>query len=208
MDNQKHLDEIIVYIRNQQEKEVRKIHGNLNDGWLVNGNVYEFDSVLLFDNQVEVSLPKEFQLMPEDKLKEKYFAEQRPVVWTDSTYLINFTFCLTEERFVSEATNPCVQTLKDAIRSVYPATVFYNDGQIEENKRIVFFDFKSFSLNGPVYNMMYLTEIRGKVFIGTFNCPFDKYEDWELVVYKIMESLKEHTEGDLYESKSNYYGTF
>lgn len=57
-------------------------------------------------------------------------------------------------------------------------------------------DFKSFSLAGPVYNLMFLSVLSGKLLLGAFNCPFDQREGWEPVIEAMAETIKDRNKGE------------
>ena len=74
------IDEEIIQMRNKN----RKI--SLEEGVLIKGEFIEFEPVKLFDDKLEIMLPKTFVDMPSDLAKIKYPSESRPqIIKTDST---------------------------------------------------------------------------------------------------------------------------
>lgn len=188
------IDEFIVTLRNKDGVYEIKSPKDLIDGVNIDSVKYNFKEMRFFDDKLSILLPKEFHQMNERTAKEKYSAEARPsVIWTNSDNTIDFTLNLTDEPLRTVQLPLMRATMKDAIGKVHPSTMFFDDGRIEnENRVIEFFDFKSFALEGLVYNIMFFTPVSGKLLIGTFNCTFVLFKDWKPAVLQVMESV--HTQ--------------
>lgn len=192
-----HIDEFLVTLRDKEGIYKVKSPQDLLDGVTIDSIEYNFKEMNFFNNKLSILLPKEFHQMDERRAKEKYSSEQRPsVIWTNADNTIDFTLNLTNQALRTSQLALLRATLQDAICKVSPATMIFEDGRIEtENQVIEFFDFKSFALDGLVYNVMFITPVAGKGLIGTFNCPFVRFDDWKPVVLQVMYSVKESLNG-------------
>jgi len=60
-----------------------------------------------------------------------------------------------------------------------------------DNLTIAYMDFKSFSLGDALYNVMFVAALDGRPLIGTFNCPFDYWEQWQPVIFAMIQTIRE-----------------
>lgn len=185
-----YIDKTIVYLKNKKEDNNRKKTIDLTKGIMINKENYCFEQKRILNSKVSFFLPTGFFLMGEEAIKEKYPSLQRPnIILTNYDKSINFTFSIITDRkqdiFFTK------QAIKQAIKAVYPSNLFYEDGIFEhQNSRVCYFDFKSFSLDGQIYNMMFIFLLDEQVVIGNFNCRFEFYEEWRPILIKIIESIE------------------
>lgn len=186
-----YLDESIVGIRMKQESEVRIKSLDLSKKQVIKGNVYAFEEKCFFDGRMGIMLPEEFLSMPEDIRDQKYLFAQRPeILLTNSDFSIDFTLSMLNIKLAADQLNPYLQTVKQSIQRVYPAVMFYEQEHIETiNTAAEIMDYKSFSLDGSVYNLMFVTVIGEYLALGSFNCPFNDWEDWKPTLIKSIETI-------------------
>jgi len=187
-------DELIIKLRADAEERDRVAHIDLSKEQILYGEPYQFAPRQFFDDYVELMVPESFSLMPEDAIAEKYLAKQKPqVILTDQDYTIDITLNLLADDTLKPKQIPlCLQTLKSAIREAYPATLFYDEGQVDANgKTIAYIDYKSASFGGAVYNIMFASAIHKRPFIGAFNCPFEQWEQWRPVILEMLKTVRE-----------------
>lgn len=191
-----YIDEAIIKLRAEQEKRNWMINIDLSKEQIIYGESYLFEYRRFFDNQIELMIPHEFFSMPEDKAAQKYLTAQKPqVILSGRDYSVNITLNLLESTLKKEQVPLCLQKLKNTIRDVYPATLFYDNDQLDtEGSTVAYMDFKSFSLGGPIYNIMFVTAIGGKPLIGTFNCIFDNCEEWRPLAIEMLKTFHETRE--------------
>jgi hypothetical protein len=81
--------------------------------------------------------------------------------------------------------------LKLVLKKTNPALQFYNTG-LEELKsfKLAWFDFKSFGIDGDMYNIMFIAPVEGKMLHGIFNCAFEEYNDWKSPALQMLKSFK------------------
>lgn len=90
-----------------------------------------------------------------------------------------------------------LQRIKYTLGRVNPSTLFFEEEQIESvNLSVMVLDFKSFSLSGAIYNLMFLTEVDSRLVLGSFNCPFDEWEDWKPVMLTMLQSMEAVEKGE------------
>jgi len=187
-----YTDEAIIRLRTAEEQKERITHIDLSEEILY-GETYRFAPRQFFEDRLELMIPEHFSPMPEKKIAEKYITVSKPqVVLTNGDYTINITLSLLKGTLRDEQVHSHLQTLQGAIREVYPATIFYDHRQLKPSEMpISYMDFKSFSLSGPIYNMMFVAAFAKQTLLGTFNCSFDHWEQWQPVVIEVLKNIRE-----------------
>ena len=188
-----YTDEAIIKLRAEVEQRKWESNIDLTKEQILYGEAYQFVPEQFSDQCLEIMVPKSFFPMPEELAAEKYLAAQKPqVILTNWDGTIDITLNLLEGSLKAEQIPLCLQKLKDTIREVYPATLFFDEEQMEtDGTTVAYMDFKSFSLGGPIYNIMFVSAIRGRPLIGTFNCSFEYWEQWRPVVFEILKTVRE-----------------
>jgi len=51
-------------------------------------------------------------------------------------------------------------------------------------------DYKSYSMGGAIYNIMFVSAIFDRPLIGTFNCPFEQWEQWRPVALEMLKTIR------------------
>lgn len=144
----------------------------------------------LFNEMIYIDMPITFTEMPVERIKERYTVEPRPqIIYSDESSRINFAFNLLEER-ISDLQLYAFK-IRESIKMVYPNTLFYEEDFLaaQDNDSIQCFDFRSSSLEGPTYNVMYLYKLTDIALLGAFNCPFEMYIKWKPIIKRMINSI-------------------
>ena len=131
--------------------------------------------------------------MPEELATEKYLAAQKPqVILTNRDCTADITLNLLDGALEAAQVPLCLQKLKSTVRKAFPATLFFDEGQLDAvGASVAYMDFKSFSLGGPAYNIMFVSAICKRPLIASFNCPFEHWEQWQPVVLEMLKTIRE-----------------
>lgn len=184
-------DEKIIELRNQTKKI------SLEDGVYIKGELIEFEPCKLFEEQVELMLPKTFVDMPLKIAQVKYPSNQRPqIIKTDLTGATNFCFNLFEQPVKSEELREVAKTFKNMIRKLNPANVFY-DYKTEDlgETKISWFEFKGYAIDTQIYYIYYVTVINKKLLHGIFSCIREDMEEYKEIAFMVMKSIKDISGG-------------
>ena len=181
-----YLDETLIELRRLRQKEN-------SDEIYVKGELVEFEINKLFDNKMEINLPKEFIDMPIDLAKIKYPTDNRPqVIKTDLLGRTNFAFNLFEQPALPSEINDIARSFLAVIKKANPATILYEKGnEILGESRISWFDFKGYAVDFQMYYLYYFTVIDGNLLHGLFNCKMDDMEEYKDVVFVAMRSIQD-----------------
>lgn len=145
----------------------------------------------LLNGKVEILLPKEFNVMPENMLKLKYPSTQRPtLVYSDEDGKINVAFNHT----ISKATQQQIDSYKDyfisTFKKSYPSAEWIGSGVKKINERNVgYLEVITPAIDTQIYNLLFFTDLDERLLLTTFNCTIDEKEKWFDTAHKIMSSL-------------------
>lgn len=184
------LDEKFVEMKREAKKEK---YCTPETGMIMKDEIVEFSSFTFYDKKMSIMLPKEFVPMPLSLAKMKYQSESRPeIIMTSLDTTVNCAFTLTDQ--IVESNNQ-LKTFNFqasmALRNQNPAITFFASGDVfTRTVPISWFEFKSFGIDLPVYNLFFFANINGKALYAGFNCPFFEWEDWQAIAHQIMLSIK------------------
>ncbi|MCB2362132.1 hypothetical protein [Clostridium estertheticum] len=187
----KRIDEKILDFINESEKKQAK--KDICSGPIKIGNrYYEFEEKEFFDEKLKIYIPKDFEDMPLDVRKFKYPSESRPeIIKSNEEGSIAITLNIIDSPLDEERVEELKDGMKMIIKKSNPSNVFYEDGVLEvESKNIGFFEFKSSVIDDFLYNLMFFLEFKEKTLMGTFSCPYKKYNDWRDVAFQVINNLK------------------
>lgn len=183
-----YLDEEVLKFRNHLKRDT---YNSIEGGVYIGDEIVPFKEMMLFDEKVKIMLPDTFVDMPSAIVKLKYPSEQRPqIIKTSLDTAVNFTFSLFNQELEESQVGRGIEQCREIIRKVNPAFLYY-DLVVEEEKNIGWFDFKSYGLDEPIYNVMYITPIEGKMMHGIFNCRYRDIMDWKPVVHQVLMSIED-----------------
>jgi len=152
----------------------------------------ELETKSFFNDKVELKIPKEFQIMSEERIKVKYPSENRPtLIYTDTTGGINVALNLTS----SKASQGLIPSYKDyllkAMKDQYPTAKWKSDGVADINgRKVAYLELITPGVDTKIYNLMFFTDVDGKLLLCTFNCTKSSLEEWAPTAKEIMYSLK------------------
>jgi len=136
------------------------------------------NKVKMLSAKIEVSLPDNFYRMTQEAIDIKYpYNSNKPQeVYTDKLGEINFTASLrenlpTEERHLPEVKKVLLKNIKTRGVSIV------SDKFIKINNKVyILIEFISQGLDKKIYNMLYASNLNGKLLIGNFNFPNNEYD--------------------------------
>lgn len=152
----------------------------------------ELEKRELFDKKVEILIPKEFKIMSAEMLDFKYPNRvNRPkLVFTNEDGTVNVALNM----LANSATQANVTAYKDAIKNSYrkafPTAAWQGDGVVNiNNRKVGYLKLITQAVDQKVYNYLFLTDVDGKIMVGTFNCTEKLMPEWEPIAQKIVSSL-------------------
>ncbi len=185
-----YLDEEILRQRQESYKEkYRDIYG---EKVYVGGEYLTFSEQTLFDGRMRLWLPDRFDDMPEEIAKIKYPMEQRPqIIKTSDDSIVNFSFNLFDQAFKDSQIGEAAGTFQLVVKKLHPSSSMF-EKHIEplEELRLGWFDFKTTSIDAPVYTIMAVTVIDGRLLHAVFSCLHENMDDWKPVALQVLRSIR------------------
>lgn len=183
-------EKILDYINAMEAKEARK---DITNGPIkIASRYYEFEETEFFDGKLKMYIPKDFEDMPLEARELNYPPEDGPdVVRCNEKGDIRITFKIIDVPLTEEHVGKFKDEMKDRVKNSNPINVFYEDGLLEvDSKNIGFFEFKSYTMDGPICNIMFFLEFERKTLIGTFRCSYEEYGEWRDTAFQIIKTIK------------------
>ncbi|WP_371367063.1 hypothetical protein SRRS_11760 [Sporomusa rhizae] len=187
-----YLDERIRSVINQAEEQERINSQSIYEGITINGRYYEFQEMAFFDDQFKIQMPTAFFDMPLNLARIKYPSGDRPqIIRTEDTGSINITL----NRITNNVCEDQIPEVKDGLKTILkrlnPSYLFFEEGvETVNEKQVGFFEFKSPTLDKPLFNLMFVVTLDRDVILGVFNCPYEDYREWRPIARQIMESIQ------------------
>ena len=151
----------------------------------------ELEKKKLFDNKVEILLPKSFGIMSEEMLKLKYPNQSRPkLVYTNEDGTVNIAFNHTTSRASQQLIEKYQEVLENSFRTTYPDAV-WGTHEIKQinGRKVGVIEVTTNAADTNIYNYLFYTDVEGRLLIGTFNCTVEKKTEWAATAKKIVNSL-------------------
>lgn len=146
----------------------------------------------LLSNRIELKVPKEFQIMSEEMMNTKYPSDRKPkLVYTNRSGGINVALNLTESQANQNLIIPYKDNLLETFKGIYPSAEWKSSGVKEINGRKVgYLELVTPAIDTKIYNLIFFTDLDGKLLLCTFNCTINDMEDWIPTAKEIMNSLR------------------
>ncbi|AOW20771.1 hypothetical protein [Urechidicola croceus] len=150
------------------------------------------EELSLLNGKLAVNLPNNFGLMNEKMLATKYPSNNRPtLVYTNAEGTINFAFNHTTNPVPKDKISDLLPPFVNQFNSVYPQIEWFKkDLEIVNDKNFIVLEFIVPAIDTKIYNLMYITELDGKMFMSTFNCIESIKNEWEIIAKKSLNSIK------------------
>jgi hypothetical protein len=144
-----------------------------------------------FDGKVQLKIPREFKPMSEAVMKLKYPMERRPtVVLTDETTQINVALNWTQNRLSQELIEEYQKSFVETFENMYPAATWKGKGVKKSGSRkFGFLELITPAMDTRIYNLLFFTDLDGRLLLFTFNCTIKNMTDWLPIAKDIMDSV-------------------
>lgn len=174
---------------NKEKPEVKK---EVQTNKIAHTDKFELYSVTLLNKALKVQIPREFKIMDNEMLNLKYpvTAKRPTIVYTDSIGEINVVFNHTKDN-ISAADIPKVQeSILNQFKQAPAITLIGSDYRDINGKDFFIIKFFSPAVDAQIYNLMFGTELNGRLLMGTFNCTINHLQEWQSIADKIVNSLE------------------
>ncbi len=150
------------------------------------------DIFKLLKGKILIQMPDGFDIMSEEMLAAKYPANQRPtLVYTNKDGSINFAFNHTANQITEDKLPEVLPVFVQQFNSIYPQIQWFKkDIEKINGKSFIIMEFITPAVDTRIYNLMYITELEGKMLMCSFNCMESQKKEWEAVAKESLNSVE------------------
>lgn len=151
----------------------------------------DFETRSLFEGQLQILLPSDFEIMTAEAVAQKYPMEKKPgLIFCNKSGSVNIAFNHTTMELFDEGIEGFKDLMIETIQKMQPAIrCVEHDVTLIQGRTVGFFSFVSTALDYDIFNFMFFVVLSGRALIATVNCPETEMEDWEPIALGIMNSL-------------------
>ena len=151
----------------------------------------ENTKVSLFENKVELTIPKLFPEMSKEDIQKRFNRGTPPdFVFGEKKGSPSISITLRSNRITQETVAQYVDLVEKSITGLLPEAKTIRKGTRTINKRKVgYVILITPSLNGEIYNYMFFTDFDNKLLICNFNCMNRSVAEWGDIAESIAFSL-------------------
>ncbi len=140
--------------------------------------------------EFSIWIPKLFQSADKETADEIFWSENQPeILFLNPEQNTGITLQTLKEE-TPHAKELTIETIKQLLEKLDDRTVCYDMGQAENEIKVDWLEYKSFAIDGRVYNVLFLFNIGKEKMLGTFYCPFEEYGTWKPMIWDIMQTIK------------------
>jgi len=152
----------------------------------------ELEVKSLLDDQLELKVPKAFEIMSEEMMDIKYPTNRRPtLVFTNESGSINVALNLTANPANQDLITPYKDNFIKTFQATYPTAKWKDSGVTEiHGKKVGFLKLITPAVDTKIYNLIFFTDLNDKLLLCTFNCTEKEIEEWKDTGDEILNSLK------------------
>ena len=187
------IDSTIIALK-EKCKERQVTYQQTEGSVLIASDKISLHRELLFGGNFSMMLPDTMRDMDSVDRIIKYRNQSRPkVIKTDFQADVTISFNLLQAENVDETENVDVQMqkIRDDLRKIFKQNVFYDIGEVMTGEiSIAWMDYRSFCIDGSLYNLLFLVQIEGEMLLGHFHCSFLRYDVWKPVILKLLETVQ------------------
>jgi hypothetical protein len=156
----------------------------------VSNEKVELEKASILSNKADILLPKSFSIMTEEMAKMKYPSERRPtIIYTNVSGSINIALNHTQSKATNSQISAYMDSMKKTFENLYPSAQWYNSSVEKVNgKKVGVLELVTPASDTEIYNLMWLTDLDGRLLISTFNCTKEQMNDWKPIAKSIMNS--------------------
>lgn len=147
-------------------------------------------AVDLFSNMVEIDLQDSFKPMPEYVFRLKYpnLDYSQTTSYYDSSGTISIAFCHMQE----SASQDSIEKVRNKMQRQYTKLGVAEQCKIKEinGRKFITLEFMSKAIDADVFNLVFATDLEGRLLFATYNCSASKMNQGVDLGYRILNSVK------------------
>ena len=157
----------------------------------VNKIPVKFSERLLFDGQIGIWMPEDFEELSQENIDAIYLLGNKPDMVFGNSYL-NFSlgFNYTENEVPNEYMGEFGKLARMILEKMGPKTnIYVQKTQLKGKHTISWLELTSHTVTDTVYNIMFFSSLKGRVLIGFINFNYKFLERYKPIADEIRESF-------------------
>lgn len=146
----------------------------------------------VLNGKVSLSLPENFWLMPKHLLQAKYPAASRPTeVYSNKSGTVSTAVNQTNNAIKLDQLPQLLPVFNKQFSNLYPTIKWSKKEVVKINDRdFIVLEFETPAIDTPIYNLMAVSSLEGRMLMVSFNCPIRMKVEWQEKAKKIINSIK------------------
>ena len=187
--------EKMIELRNKksQEQVPKNEENDINNGIvIINQKIYEIEEMELADGKIFMNFPSEFVQLNEKLAESKYPYIIRPqYIYSDESTSVNITFTIDDKTVESEEIEELKEYLIGLLTNLHPEYEIIDEEVIQEDDlTIAMFGFTKTTLDGEIYQIIFLRKLNKRLLIGGFSCNAEVKDEWYPVIYQMIQTIR------------------
>lgn len=200
MKEPEYIDSIILALRTKCE-EKQEEQQQISDTIHIGVNKISLYREKLFGEKCSIMLPEIMTDMNNRYRMIKYRNQNRPqIIKTDFNTDATMTFSLLpmSDKESAQDISAQMEKLHGDMKKVWKQHVFYDTGQVAAGGlTVAWMDFRSFCMDGSLYNLLFIFQIEEQIVLGNFHCSFPQYDIWKPAVLKLLTTVQVYNPVDM-----------
>lgn len=144
------------------------------------------------NKQFSIKIPKTFDILPDSIVRIKYPNMRNPqLIYSNKESTINVGFNHTKSPASQEKIGEMRDQLVSALKASSKNVEWLGDGiETIHDRQVGYANFISPAFDSKIFNLMFFTDVDGRVMICTFNCMEKDIPEWKDVAWEIMRSME------------------
>lgn len=142
--------------------------------------------------KLTLSIPSDFNIMSNEMLLQKYPSGNRPTeVYTNKSGSVNIAVNHTANMIKIEQLPELLPVFEQQFTALYPNIKWLKKELVKINNRdFILLEFETPAIDTPIYNLMAVSSLDGRMLMGSFNCPIGMKGEWKEKANQIINSIK------------------
>lgn len=176
---------------------LRDAQENARNTKIREGSVLVEDKELLFEereilkDRMWMWLPEDFKLLSEEYAELKYPNGRPDLIYSNPETTVNVSFTYEQEKLAAGEETEVCDSIGQIIQNLYPTSGVLNRGTVQAGENeIAWIDFLTPAIDGSLYNMIFVGTLKGRMLMGTCNCPEEDKDDWTDLFVQMLETIR------------------
>ena len=151
----------------------------------------ELETKSILDDQVEIKIPKDFEIKYKKFEKSEFGPERTPLILTDKSEELTIQFSFTQIALSQKSIKENKDGLESSLKYSFPLAEWKNSRVKKINgRKIGYFEFIFPKNDKKIYSLMFFTDVKGELLLCTLNFNAIYMDEWTETAHEIMNSFK------------------